>query len=225
MKVLMFKMINELIILLLLFYSGTCLGFSPWHVDGGLTYTSFEQQVKTKIGGGGADPLVQESSLGLLFHGGYQFSEIFSTGLFIQMDSGTRKASQYTGLDSNGQVQVTTPTGGSFSELWLGPYIRYSSGLFFAQLTYAIVGQRKDSARSDLPSKSGSTSEDFKTSTSVAWAVSLGSIVPINQIYALMISMQYRVRYYDKRGSENLINDVVHGTQSINPFVGIKTSF
>jgi hypothetical protein len=39
-----------------------------------------------------------------------------------------------------------------------------------------------------------------------------------------MIKIEYRLRYYNERNGEPLINNVEHGTQSISPIVGVTFS-
>jgi hypothetical protein len=41
----------------------------------------------------------------------------------------------------------------------------------------------------------------------------------------LVLRLQYRIRYYDSRGSSALAGGAVHGTQNYTPFVGVAWSF
>jgi hypothetical protein len=41
----------------------------------------------------------------------------------------------------------------------------------------------------------------------------------------LVHRLQYRIRYYDSRGSSALAGGAVHGTQNYTPFVGVAWSF
>lgn len=193
----------------------------PWRAEGGITFSHFQQQVKQEIGGRQGERLVNETSLGVLLSGSYAILEWLEGGLYIRTDVGERSAGRFAGFDSLGSTEVTGQLGGSFSEFWAGPFVRASWKSLSAEIGYGAVGVRSDDARTDLPSASGDTASAFTTSPVVAWMVALGANVPITTSLDLFVKAEYRVRYYVKRGGEDILTGVEHGTQSIAPIIGV----
>ena len=198
---------------------------NPIRLEGGITFSHFQQQVKEEIGGATGERLVDETSLGFLVNGSYNLLDWFAVGLFFRTDFGSRTGARFNGFDSAGRTVTTGEIGGSFSELWAGPSLRGSWKSLTAELGYGLVGIRSDDGRSDLPSSSGDTTSSFKTSPSVAWMVGLGANVPITERLNLFIKAEYRVRYYVKRGGEDILDGVEHGTQSLAPIIGVGWQF
>jgi hypothetical protein len=194
----------------------------PIDVRSGLALSYFEQQVKSEIGGFGTTNLVDNVELGLNIDGAYRLPYGLSVGLFLRGDFGFRGSSEYRGLDGGGNAQVQRVSGGHFAELWIGPLVRFEYWKLFAQLGYGAFGVRRDLAREDLPDENGSTSGTFRTSPSVAWTLALGGTVPLTQSVSLLLQLEYRIRYYDRRGGTDLRDGAVHGTQNMNPFIGVQ---
>ena len=92
-------------------------------------------------------------------------------------------------------------------------------GLFF-ELGYGLVGWRDDDARGDLRDADGGADAALRTSPTVAWAVGLGAALPVWESLDVVLRLQYRVRYYDRRGDADLADSLVHGTQNFTPFFG-----
>ncbi len=191
-----------------------------WRIDSALTFNRFEQQVKSEIGGAGAAPIVEETSLGLAVAATYNVWRFFRLGLFAQFDAGRRSTGVFTGFDDEGAPIVNT-TGGSFLELWAGPLLRVQWRGLFAEFAYGALGVRRDRARDDLPNESGETDALFRVSPRVAWSFGIGGYVPVTPTLDVVLRVQYRVRYYTTRGGEDLIGGAAHGTQNLQPFVGI----
>lgn len=194
----------------------------PLKVDAGITFSHFQQQVKEEIGGARGERLVDETSLGLALSGSYALLQWLDGGIFLRGDVGNRIAARFNGFDSAGGTVTTGEVGGSFSELWVGSFLRTSWKSLSAELGYALIGTRSDAGRSDLPSTSGDTTSSFTTSPTVAWMITLGGAVPITEQLHFFVEAEYRVRYYVQRGGEDILTGVEHGTQSLAPIIGIR---
>jgi hypothetical protein len=198
-------------------------------LDAAIAYTRFEQQVKTELGGTRGDRLVEEFSFGYLQSLTYRALDwkdfSLSGGAFMQADAGRREAARFAGFAPDGSPITTGRIGGSFAELWMGPLLRLEWRRVFAELGYGLYGARRDEARDDLPAADGSADRTLRTSASVAWSFALGGRIPIVSTLDLVLRLQYRIRYYDSRGSSALAGGAVHGTQNYTPFVGVAWSF
>ena len=85
---------------------------------------------------------------------------------------------------------------------------------------YGAVGLRSDEGRTDIPAQGGGTSQRFKVS-SFAWVFAVGSQHRLTDSLSLVLRVQYRIRYYDSRGDSPLMDNIIHGTQDITPYVGV----
>jgi hypothetical protein len=198
-------------------------------LDAGLTFTRFEQQVKSELGGTRGDRLVEEFSFGYaqaLTYRALDWHDFsLAGGGFMQIDVGRREAARFSGFAADGAPQTTDRIGGRFVELWMGPLLRLEWRRVFFELGYAIYGARRDDARDDLVAEDGSRSGTLRTSATVAWSFALGGRIELARDVDLVLRMQYRIRYYDERDGSRLAGGTVHGTQNFTPFVGVAWSF
>lgn len=192
-----------------------------WRIGGGLTLSHFEQQVKSEVGGRRGERLVEDSEVGLLVAGSYRVWRSISAGIFTQLDLGNRRAGELAGFDASGAAVVDPAVGGVYAELWLGPLVRGEWRRLFLEVGYGLIGIRDDEGRADLPASDGDTDGAFRTLPSVAWTFGLGGSVSLGTRLDLELRLEYRIRYYDRRGGDALADDVVHGTQNLTPFVGL----
>ena len=190
-------------------------------LDLGGTFSRFEQQVKTEVGGAKGEILVEDTEVGLLDTLTYDVWGPLSAGVFVQLDAGNREAGRFAGFDGADRTLVTGQVGGSYTELWMGPVVRAEWRRLFFEIGYGLYGARHDEARDDLPSEANDTSSSLRTHPTIAWLFGLGGVVPITDELGVALRLQYRVRYYNRRGGDDLAGDVVHGTQNVTPFVGI----
>ncbi len=197
---------------------------SKLRLDVGLTLSRFEQQVKTEIGGARAPRLVAQTELGLLAAGTWRVWGPLSLGAFVQLDGGTREVGRFSAVNDEGQAVVDDTFGGSYLEFWAGPLLRVSWRSLFLETGYGLVGIRMDEARDDLPDDRGSDESALRTSRTVAWLAAVGAGVPLTESLELVLRLEYRVRYYDRRGDRDLVSGVVHGTQNFTPFFGLAWS-
>lgn len=65
----------------------------------------------------------------------------------------------------------------------------------------------------------------FRTHPTIAWMIGLGGTVPVTEALSVALRVEYRVRYYDRRGGHPLAEDAVHGTQNLTPFLGVAYGF
>lgn len=191
-----------------------------WRLDVGLTFSRFEQQVKSEIGGVAGERLVEETQFGLAVLGSYRIWGPFSLGLYGQYDVGFRSSGRFVGFDESGAAVTESGTGGMFHELWLGPLLRIQYWTLFVEAAWAPVGLRWDDGRDDLPNKEGETDGPLQTSLGIAWYVGVGGGIPINDWLQVVLRLEYRVRYYTSRGGDALADGVAHGTQNLTPFIG-----
>ncbi len=194
---------------------------SPFSVDGGFIISHFQQQVKQEVGDPRGQRLVHENEFGLLVTGRYTLNDFLSAGLFLRTDFGKREAALFDGFDSEGRTVVKNMVGGNYFELWFGPEIMLHYKQLFAEIGYGLIGTRNDDGRNDIPSNSGDISGSFSTSPTISWMFTLGGHIPIFNQLDVMIKIEYRLRYYDERNNEPLINNIDHGTMSISPIIGV----
>lgn len=189
------------------------------------TFSGFEQQIKTEIGGIKGELLTSDSELSLQAVGTYNVWRFISAGWYLQYDSGNRESAQFSGFDENGAAEVINLQGGAYREVWSGPLIRAHYKQAFFEVAYGLLGTRKDDARIDLYNEEGSNEGDLTVDPSVAWMFGLGVQVSLFDDFLLMFKAQYRVRYYDSRDGEKLENEIVHGTQNFSPMIGLSYKF
>ncbi len=192
-----------------------------WRFDLGLTFSRFEQQVKSEIGGARGERLVEESRFGVNAIATYTVWGPLSVGAFAWADVGSRTAGRFTGFDADNKALVEGEVGGAFTEFWVGPMVRARWKAVFVELGYGALGLRSDDARTDLPDTSGDTDGALRTSPTVAWRLALGGHIPLVAPVELALRLEYRVRYYVARG-EKLQNEMAHGTQEYAPFIGVS---
>lgn len=188
--------------------------------DLGLTFHRFEQQVKSEIGGARGERLVEESALGLAGVASWRVWGPLSIGALARYDTGSRNAGRFTGLDAEDRAVVEDEVGGDFDEFWLGPLVRAQWRMLFVELGYGALGLRDDAARGDLATADGGTDAALRTSPTVAWLAAIGGQVNVWSQLDVVFRVEYRVRYYDRRDAP-LANELVHGTQSFAPIVGV----
>jgi hypothetical protein len=190
-------------------------------LDAGLTYARFEQQVKSEIGTEAGERLVTQTEFGLLSLLSYRFWGPLSAGGFMQLDAGERQAARFAGFATDGRTQVSDRIGGAFYELWMGPFVRAEWRQLFVEVGYGAYAARHDAARDDLATESGATDGLLRTHPTIAWLFALGGTVPVTAALAVALRIEYRIRYYTRRGGDALDDEIVHGTQNITPFLGI----
>lgn len=195
------------------------------HLDGGLTLSRFEQQVKSDVGTEPGERLVEHSEIGLLSMLAYRFWGPLSAGGFLQFDAGERSAARFAGFADDGRTQVEGEIGGSYYELWMGPFLRAHWRGLFAEIGYGAYGARHDTTRDDLPSESGATEGLLRTHPTIAWLFALGASVPVNEDVSAVLRVEYRIRYYVSRSGDALEGEIVHGTQNVTPFFGVRWTF
>ncbi len=49
--------------------------------------------------------------------------------------------------------------------------------------------------------------------------------MPASDELSVALRVEYRVRYYNRRGGHALADDTVHGTQNLTPFMGVAWAF
>ena len=128
-----------------------------WRIDGGITFSRFEQQVKSEVGGVAGQRLVEETEFGVTALATYRVWGPIALGLYLQYDVGSRSAGKFTGFDEDGKTVVASETGGAFHEFWVGPIIRGQWRTLFVEVAYGALGLRSDEARTDLPDENGDT--------------------------------------------------------------------
>jgi hypothetical protein len=193
----------------------------PVRLDAGLTFSRFEQQVKTDLGGARGERLVEEFQLGFAHALTYRVWRFVHLGGFMQLDLGRREAARFAGFGADGAPVTEGRVGGRYVELWMGPLVRLEWRRVFGELGYALYGARRDDARDDLPSDTGDRTGTLRTSATVAWSFAVGGRVPLAEHLDLVLRLQYRIRYYDERRGVPLAGGAVHGTQNFTPFVGV----
>lgn len=195
---------------------------TPWTVEGLVTVSHFQQQVKAEVGDPRGERLVYEYEFGVMASGLYRLLPYLSAGAFARADAGRREAARFDGFAPDGTTQVAGRVGGPYTEFWAGPMLRGHWRRVSLDVGYALIGVRSDDGRPDLPNESGATSGAFSTHPTIAWLVSAGGSIPLIERLDLALRLEYRGRYYHRRGGEPLASNIDHGTQSIAPMVGVS---
>jgi hypothetical protein len=197
---------------------------SKFYAELGFTVSRFEQQVKKEVGGAKGDLLSDESNFSTVVTGGYKLSKYISVGAFMRYDTGKRFNAIFNGFNAQNETIVTGKIGGNFSEVWIGPMVRLHWKQLYFSSGYALFGSRVDDARSAVKSSSGATTGSFSTHPRVALQFHFGGAIPITKKLDAFFALEYRIRYYDERGGNELVDDIILGTQNILPFAGLKLS-
>ena len=137
---------SKILLLVLITCPATIQAEESWRVDGGLTFSRFEQQVKSEVGGVAGERLVEETEFGITALASYRVWGPIALGLYVQYDAGSRSAGKFTGFDADGKTVIGNETGGSFHEFWVGPMIRAQWRTLFIELAYGAFGMRMDDA-------------------------------------------------------------------------------
>jgi hypothetical protein len=190
------------VVVLFVVVCGTAVG--QWRAEGGITVSRFEQQVKSEVGGGVGEKLVEEFQFGFSASGVYSIVGGLSAGIFLRADIGERSVARFSLIDSTGKAVTTGELGGSYSEFWAGPLVQYTWKQLFAELGFGVIGIRGDDGRSDIPSSTGDTTPSFRTHPTIAWMFGVGGNIPVLDNLDVVLKLEYRIRYYDKRGGERL---------------------
>ncbi|MBI4417533.1 MAG: hypothetical protein HY563_02070 [Ignavibacteriales bacterium] len=197
-----------------------------WTVDGGLTFSHFQQQVKAEVGDPRGERLVNELQFGVMALGAWKIWDYASIGAFMQYDRGNRHAARFNGFDpANGKTVTVDKIGGNYRELWAGPFVRVQWKNLFGEFGYGLFGFRDDEARTDLKSSAGDSTGSFSLNPSIAWYAALGGAVALWDAWDLVIRMEYRLRYYNKREGNSFQSNIEHGTQNITPYIGLRWQF
>lgn len=188
----------------------------------GFTFSHFEQQVKSEVGGAKGDLIVDDTNFSFGLASGYHIYRWLSLGLNIRYDAGNRVSGRFGGFDNDGATIVTNKLGGTYSEMWVAPFVKLHYKRLFLSLGYGLVGFRTDEGRADLPSTTGNISESFSLDPSVAYIFSMGGSATITDDLEAVFGIEYRARYYNQRGGNPLLNNVVLGTQNFTPLMGLR---
>jgi len=194
---------------------------SNFYVESAFTFSHFEQQVKSEIGGAKGELIVDDTNLSFLFAGGARLFKAISVGAFFRYDQGTRNNSLFNGFDSNGQATIINTLGGDYSETWIGPFVKLHYKQLFFSIGYGLFGQRTDDGRPDVEA-SDSNLGDFSLDPSVAWVFNIGGNVPLTEKLGVYFGIEYRARYYNERGGVLLQDNIVFGTQNFTPLFGVS---
>ena len=190
-------------------------------VDAAVSARRFEQQVKSKVGDPAGERLVEEFEVGLALQAAWRVRPWLAAGLYLHAERGVREAARFKEFaPEDGKTITEGQVGGSFTEMWLGPYVRGEWRWLFAELGYGAVGLRWDDARDDLPDEEGEVGQALRTDPRIAWMLQVGGKIDLSPAWHAFARVRYRVRYYDRRGDVGLPGDMEHGTQDFTPFVG-----
>lgn len=190
--------------------------------DAGFTARRFEQQVKSKVGDPAGERLVEEFEAALALQASWRFEAWpwLAAGVYLHTERGVREAARFKEFADDDKTVTEGQVGGSYTEMWFGPYVRFDWRWLFAELGYGAVGIRWDDGRDDLPDKEGATDEPLRTDPGIAYLTQIGARVELTPCWDVFAKLRYRVRYYDRRGSVGLPGTMEHGTQDFTPFIG-----
>lgn len=189
--------------------------------DLGGTGSLYTAAVEVSTSGESNQRLVNDSSLGLFGSATYRFWGPFAVGWYGQFDVGRRDFGRFDRVDPDGVTAlVERQAGGPFWEVWTGPMVRLQWRAVYLEAGWGAFGFRGDALRDDLANVDGETDGTFRTTPSIAWQFGIGTNVEIVKPVMLALRLNYRIRYYETRGGEDLDLGLAHGTQDIMPFIG-----
>ncbi len=189
--------------------------------DGSLGFAHFQQQAKPRVGTPRGERLVEYTAFTLSLAGTYDVHRYLAVGVFAELDLGVRRAGELVGFDAEGRATIDPAIGGSYTEFWTGLGARGQWRNLFLDLGYAVFARRWDSGRDDLPASDGGTDGAFAPQLSVRWLGALGGTIDIRPSLAIVLRLEWRIRYYDERGGNPLMDGIVHGTQELRPLIGV----
>jgi hypothetical protein len=213
-------MCRQLALVVLLVVSGR-VDAEPLRLDASLGLVHFQQQAKQRVGTPRGERLVEHTASTLALAGAYDVHRYLAIGAFAELDLGVRRAGELAGFDADGRATIDPAIGGTYAEIWTGIGVRAQWRSLFLDLGYALFARRWDSGRDDLPDTNGSTDGAFSPQLSVRWLAAIGGTVQVRPGLALVLRLEWKIRYYDERGGESLMDGVVHGTQEFRPLVGV----
>lgn len=194
-----------------------------WRVDSSVAFTLNQEQTRGSSGQSGGK-LFQDLQAAALLSGTRSLTFCFDAGLFFLFEQGLRSAAQFNGVDASGTPGTRDKLSGTQTTYWFGPIIRGNYRWAFLEAAYIAFGRRSDTAYPTLASTGGSR-DAFRTHPLKSWLFSAGFGVPMNEALDLVVRVEYRYLYYNRRGSEKLPNDIVYGNQSIRPHIGVAWRF
>jgi hypothetical protein len=190
-------------------------------LDGSLGFTHFQQQAKPRVGTPRGERLVEYTAFTLALAGAYDLHRYLAVGAFAELDLGVRRAGELAGFDADGRATIDPSVGGSYAEIWSGIGVRGQWRSLFLDLGYAVFARRWDSGRDDLPAADGGTRGAFAPQRSVRWLAAIGGTVRVRTSLEIVLRLEWRIRYYDERDGQPLMDGIVHGTQELRPLVGV----
>jgi hypothetical protein len=193
----------------------------PLRLDGSLGLAHFQQQAKPRVGTPRGERLVEHTAATLSLGGAYDAHRHVAVAVFGALDLGVRRAADLAGFDADGRATIDPAVGGESVEVWLGVAVRGQWRGLFADLGYALFARRWDTGRDDLPAADGGTGGAFAPELAVRWLAAVGGTVRLRDRLALVLRLEWRIRYYDERDGQPLMDGIVHGTQEFRPLVGL----
>jgi hypothetical protein len=197
----------------------------PWKVEGLFNVSHFQQQVKTKVGAIRGARLIYHYQLGAMLSGTYKIKEYFSVGVFTRIEGGRRTMAEFDTFDVSGKTLVKNSVGGNFLEIWFGPMLKFSWKQLSLDFGQTVLGFRTDDGRDDIASETGDIEGAFSLHPVIAWVIALGGNFELTKNLDFSVKVEYRPRYYSKRGGKSLMNDIEHGTMSVDILLGIGYKF
>lgn len=193
----------------------------PLRLDSSLGFAHFQQQAKPRVGTPRGERLVDQTAFTLALAASYDLHRYLAVGAFAELDVGVRRAGELRGFDADGRATIEPAIGGSYTEIWTGLGVRGQWRSLFVDLGYALFARRWDSGRDDLPAADGGTDGAFSPQRSVRWLAAIGGTIQVRPCLAIVLRLEWRIRYYDERDGQPLMDGIVHGTQEFRPLVGV----
>jgi hypothetical protein len=183
----------------------------------------FPMMTVQQIEGPARDDLItRESGLASQLSATVAVLKFLEVGVQLQLDAGGTRRALYERPGADGSAPVAQLVEGNFWEFWTMLLIRGRYGPAFAELGWAPLILRQDSARSDLANTAGANEGVLIGSRSVAWMLGLGGRIKLVRRIHLTLRLQFRIRYLIARGGEPLADDEETGQMTLWPFIGVS---
>lgn len=194
----------------------------PLSAEFGTSFMFAKEQVRNGAGDP-TGPLFMDRQLGLQLSGRYRFAPWFSAGLFTHFENGERQSCLY-GTSSQGVAEAQSCRDGDYHQFWIGPAGRVEGEIWFLDVHYIAYGSRVDQAYPSLTG-SGATSTTFRTHPLKAWVFFPGAQFDLGGSFSLMLKLEYRYVYYNRRGRVPLSGSQLYGNQAIRPQIAVAYEF
>jgi hypothetical protein len=192
---------------------------APWRAELSLMPFFREQQVE---GVGRDDRVQREGGLFLFATASRDLSPWLAVGASLGFDAGSSFRATYDRPGPAGVADERARIDVGWWELWLGPSVTLRWRALFADVIWAPLTVRSDPSRTDLFNTRGENVGLFLGNPWISFALAAGAEVPLSGRAALVLRVNFRLRYTASRGGAALERDQEAGQMFLWPVAGLR---